>query len=151
VLCVRGQDLPPVALQEALFKFARYFGAPLKYERWPGQSPGVEGCQYLALLGNYRARKDNDLGVRCKQGEHIGEFKPAQNVVEEWHTDGSFLQSPKAAICLYAPLALEDALPPAGAATRFASPARLYDTLDDEEKAAARRPSADELMSSFMT
>jgi len=96
VLCVRGQDLPPVALQEALFKFARYFGAPLKYERWPGQSPGVEGCPYLALLGNYRARKDNDLGVRCKQGEHIGEFKPAQNVVEEWHTDGSFLQSPKA-------------------------------------------------------
>ena len=61
-----------------------------------GQSPGVEGCPYLALLGNYRARKDNDLGVRCKQGERIGEFKPAQNVVEEWHTDGSFLQSPKA-------------------------------------------------------
>ena len=135
ILVVRNQDLPPKKLQDALFRFKGHFGMPLKYDRWPGQSPGVIGCPYLALLGNYKARKDNDLGVDCSVGEQIGEFKPAQNVVEEWHTDGSFLRSPKAAIALYAPLHLKDALPPVGAATRFASNARLYDSLDDDEKA----------------
>ena len=73
VLVVRDQDLPPAKLQEALFKFGPAFGAPIKYDRWPGQSKGVVGCPYLALLGNYRARKDNDLGVPCVEGEMIGE------------------------------------------------------------------------------
>ena len=61
------------------------------------RSKGVEGCPRLALLGNYRARVDGDLGVRCVAGEQIGEFKPAFNVLEEWHTDGSFLAAPKSA------------------------------------------------------
>ena len=136
VLVVRDQDLPPVKLQEALFKFSPAFGTPVKYDRWAGQSPGVEKCPYLALLGNYRAREPNDLGVPCLKGEMIAEFKPAQNVVEEWHTDGSFLLSPKSAICLYAPRTLEKALPPVGAATRFASCVRFYEQLDAAERSA---------------
>lgn len=134
VLVVRNQDLPPETIERVLFKFAPRFGAPLKYERWPGQSKGVEGCPHLAMLGNYRARADKEFGVDCVKGERIGEFKPAQNVVEEWHTDGSFLREPKAAICLYAP-DIDDALPPVGAATRFASTETVYEQLTDAEKA----------------
>ena len=52
VLVVRGQDLAPAALQEALFRFAPTFGSPIKYDRWPGQSKAVDDCPYLALLGN---------------------------------------------------------------------------------------------------
>ena len=96
VVCVRDQNLQPEALERGLARFATHFGALIRYDRWPGQSRGVRGCQHLALLGNYRARRDGEIVEGCKKGEQIGEFKPAFNVVEEWHTDGSFLQSPKA-------------------------------------------------------
>jgi len=135
VVCVRDQDLQPEALERGLGRFATHFGALIRYDRWPGQSRGVRGCQHLALLGNYRARRDGEIVEGCRKGEQIGEFKPAFNVVEEWHTDGSFLAAPKSAIALYAPAWLDDALPPVGAATRFASCARGYDALEESERA----------------
>ena len=100
VVCVRDQDLTPEALERGLGRFATHFGALIRYDRWPGQSRGVRGCQHLALLGNYRARRDGEIVEGCRKGEQIGEFKPAFNVVEEWHTDGSFLAAPKSAIAL---------------------------------------------------
>ena len=100
VVCVRDQDLQPEALERGLGRFATHFGALIRYDRWPGQSRGVRGCQHLALLGNYRARRDGEIVEGCRKGEQIGEFKPAFNVVEEWHTDGSFLAAPKSAIAL---------------------------------------------------
>ena len=134
VVCLRDQDLTPEALERGLGRFAKHFGALIRYDRWPGQSRGVRGCQHLALLGNYRARRDGEIVEGCKEGEQIGEFKPAFNVVEEWHTDGSFLAAPKSAIALYAPAWLDGALPPVGAATRFASCARGYDALEESER-----------------
>ena len=100
VVCLRDQDLTPEALERGLGRFAKHFGALIRYDRWPGQSRSVRGCQHLALLGNYRARRDGEIVEGCKEGEQIGEFKPAFNVVEEWHTDGSFLAAPKSAIAL---------------------------------------------------
>ena len=100
VVCLRDQDLTPEALERGLGRFAKHFGALIRYDRWPGQSRGVRGCQHLALLGNYRARRDGEIVEGCRKGEQIGEFKPAFNVVEEWHTDGSFLAAPKSAIAL---------------------------------------------------
>ena len=135
VVCLRDQDLTPEALERGLGRFAKHFGALIRYDRWPGQSRGVRGCQHLALLGNYRARRDGEIVEGCRKGEQIGEFKPAFNVVEEWHTDGSFLAAPKSAIALYAPAWLDAALPPVGAATRFASCARGYDALEERERA----------------
>ena len=134
VVCVRDQNLRPEALERGLGRFAKHFGALIRYDRWPGQSRGVRGCENLALLGNYRARRDGEIIEGCRKGEQIGEFKPAFNVVEEWHTDGSFLAAPKSAIALYAPAWLDDALPPVGAATRFASCARGYGALEESER-----------------
>jgi alpha-ketoglutarate-dependent taurine dioxygenase len=136
VLVVRAQHLPPAALERTLHAFGAHFGAPIRYDRWPGQSKGVEGHPHLSLLGNYRARRDGDLGVACVAGERIGEYKPAIDAIEEWHTDGSFLAAPKAAVALYAPRDLTGALPAEGGATRFASCARAFDALPPEERAA---------------
>ena len=77
VVCLRDQDLTPEALERGLGRFAKHFGALIRYDRWPGQSRGVRGCQHLALLGNYRARRDGEIVEGCRKGEQIGEFKPA--------------------------------------------------------------------------
>ena len=49
VLVVRGQQLSAEAHERALFRFAPHFGAPIRYDRWPGQSKGVEGRPHLSL------------------------------------------------------------------------------------------------------
>lgn len=134
VLVVRGQDLAPAHLERALMRFARHFGEPLAYDRWPGQSPGVPGCPHLATLGNYKARADGEFGMECKAGDPIAEYKPAKREVAEWHTDGSFLAKPKVAICLYAPLH-GGALPPEGGETGFASCGAAYAALPEERRA----------------
>ncbi|KAJ8613892.1 hypothetical protein CTAYLR_008676 [Chrysophaeum taylorii] len=123
VVCLKGLDLSPSELEAVLDCLGRRVVGkpPLAYERWPGQSPGVEGCPHLALLGNYRARRDNDWGVKCSEGDQIAEYKPATMDASEFHTDGSFLALPKAGVALYAPMINPRALPPEGGETRFAS------------------------------
>lgn len=129
LLCLRGLDLSPTELEVVLARLgAIWHGDLLRYDRWPGQSPGVEGCPHLALLGNYKARKENDMGVVCEKGDAIAEFKPASMDISEWHTDGSFLATPKTAIALYAPM-IENALPAEGGETRFASCVRALEML----------------------
>lgn len=122
VLVFRNLDLLPQDLETVLLKISQVMGHRLlPYDRWPGQSPGLDGCPHLALLGNYRARKENDHLVQgCAPGEPIAEFKPATLELSEWHTDGSFLARPKTFIALYAPM-LQGALPPEGGQTRFCS------------------------------
>ena len=106
LLVLRGQALSPEALEAALHRLGSArggFGAPTRYERWPGQSPGLRCCPHLSLLGNYRAREADELGTGAAAGDRIGEYKPARVELREWHTDGSFLPLPKTAIALYAP------------------------------------------------
>jgi hypothetical protein len=79
VLVFRDLDLSPQDLEAVLLKVAQVMGHRLlPYDRWPGQSPGLDGCPHLALsLGNYKARKENDHLVQgCAPGEQIGEYKP---------------------------------------------------------------------------
>ena len=120
VLVVRDQHLAPTDCERACAVLAPHFVAQQPYTRWPGQSKPIQACPHLALLGNYRARKDNEFGMDVVKGEVIGEYKPAKQNLEEWHTDVGFLPNPKVAIALYAPQ-LDDALPPEGGETRFAS------------------------------
>jgi len=151
VLVIKGLDLSPNELEQLLHKIGKAMNAdPLKYDRWPGQSKNIEECPYLALLGNYVARKDNDLGVKCKKGQGIAEFKPATNKISEWHTDGSFLASPKQAIALYAPYNIKDALPLEGGETRFASCVRGLRLLSPELRAKACKTSAVHSWETFM-
>ena len=106
VLVVRNQTLAPEHLETALRRLGGArggFGLPLPYDRWPGQSPRLRCCEHLALLGNYRARFDDELGTGAKAGERIGEYKTAREELSEYHTAGSFLRRPKIAIALYAP------------------------------------------------
>jgi len=134
LLVVKGQTLTPRECQQAAAKFAPFLGEPLKYDRWPGQSPGIDDAECVALLGNYRARKQDDLGVvGCKPGDRIAEYKPAITEIEEWHTDGSFLASPKKAILLYAPKG-DYPLPSTGGRTGFASCTRAYRRLAESEQ-----------------
>ena len=103
VLVFRDQHLTPADLESASAKLAAHFVGQQPYTRWPGQSKPIPGCPHLALLGNYEARRDGEFGMDVVRGETIGEFKPATDAIEEWHTDGSFLENPKVAIALYAP------------------------------------------------
>ena len=106
LLVIRNQTLSPEGYERALFRLGRAnggFGTPLQYDRWPGQSPRLRCCKYVSLLGNYRARRDDELGTGALKGERIGEYKPAREELREWHTDGSFLPRPKIGIALYAP------------------------------------------------
>jgi acetamidase/formamidase/alpha-ketoglutarate-dependent taurine dioxygenase len=124
VLVFRNLDVTPQELETVLSKLGQVLGHDLlPYERWPGQSPGIDGCPHLALLGNYKARTANELVEGgCTVGERIAEFKPASLQLSEWHTDGSFLARPKTFIALYAPADTDlSALPPEGGETRFAS------------------------------
>ena len=123
VLVVKDLDVAPNQLEDVLKRFQHILGHQLlKYDRWPGQSPGIDGCPHLALLGNYKARGENDAGVKgCSEGDPIAEFKPATLELSEWHTDGSFLSVPKSYIALYAPMNVKAALPAEGGETRFAS------------------------------
>ena len=135
VLVFRDQHLTPADLESACAKLAAHFVGQQPYTRWPGQSKPIPGCPHLALLGNYEARRDGEFGMDVVRGETIGEFKPATDAIEEWHTDGSFLENPKVAIALYAPQ-VPDALPPPGAGgeTRFASCAAAFEKMSDAEK-----------------
>lgn len=133
VLVVRNLDVTPSELEAKLQVLGRgMMGGKklLKYERWPGQSPAV--TEHLALLGNYKAKKKNDI-VACEKGDAIAEFKPATLDITEWHTDGSFLPEPKSAIALYAPM--NGVLPAEGGETRFASCKRGFATLHPTMKA----------------
>ena len=121
VMVVRDQHLRPLDCERACALLAPHFVAQQPYTRWPGQSKPIPGCPHLALLGNYRAREDGEFGMDVVKGEVIGEYKPAANTLEEWHTDGSFLPMPKVAIALYAPQL--DARAPNRRAARPASPA----------------------------
>jgi acetamidase/formamidase/alpha-ketoglutarate-dependent taurine dioxygenase len=122
VLVLRNLALTPAQLEEVLQKTADIMGHRLlPYDRWPGQSPGVDNCEHLALLGNYKARQANDIVPDCTPGQSIAEYKPATLALSEWHTDGSFLARPKSFIALYAPLDVDAALPPEGGQTRFCS------------------------------
>lgn len=151
VLVINDLDLANgVQLEVVLQQFAAVLGHRLlPYDQWPGQSPGVANCAHLALLGNYKARFDNDIIVggptnsstnggdggggsnnattttttttTVRQGDAIAEYKPATLDISEWHTDGSFLERPKSYIALYAPLNVPHALPPQGGETRFCS------------------------------
>lgn len=133
VLCIRNLDLDPFQLEIVLERLGKAKRLKMiTYDRWPGQSPGVEGCKHLALLGNYKARKANDFHVACQPGDAIAEFKPATMQVSEWHTDGSFLKVPKAGVALYAPV-VEGALPEEGGETRFASCVRGLESLRKED------------------
>lgn len=150
VLVVRNLRATGKDLEDMLAKFATAFDTSVvNYDRWPGQSPGIEGCPSLALLGNYKARERNDLDVKCEKGDSIAEFKPATMQISEWHTDGSFLKEPKKAIALYAPF-LEDALPLEGGETRFASCVRGFESLDPDLKQRARTASATHSWECFM-
>lgn len=128
VLIISNLDVTPTELEtRVLHPLARVLGhSLLPYDRWPGQSPAV--TKHLALLGNYKARQDNDWVQGARKGDAIAEYKPALPINEtaEWHTDGSFLDMPKSYIALYAPVAAaanENAplLPPVGGETRFCS------------------------------
>ena len=149
VVVVRDLDLSGRELEIFLEKFGEKWDASLvNYERWPGQSPGIEGCPHLALLGNYKARKANDFGVACVEGDSIAEFKPATKETSEWHTDGSFLALPKKAIALYAPK--KGALPSEGGETRFASCKRGFESLNEETKEKVRKMTSTHSWESFM-
>ena len=137
VLVVRDQHLAPTDCERSCAMLAPHFVAQQPYTRWPGQSKPIPGCPHLALLGNYRAREDNEFGMDVVKGEVIGEYKPAKQNLEEWHTDGSFLPNPKVAIALYAPQ-LDDALPPEGGETRFASCTAAFEALAREEQEKLR-------------
>ena len=109
LLVVRNQSLSPEGYERALFRLGRAaggFGTPLVYDRWPGQSPRLRCCLHVSLLGNYRARTDDELGTGAVVGDRIGEYKPAREELREWHTDGSFLARPKIGVALYAPSAV---------------------------------------------
>jgi len=109
LLVVRNQTLSPEGYERALFRLGRAaggFGTPLLYDRWPGQSPRLRCCPHVSLLGNYRARVDDELGTGAVVGDRIGEYKPAREELREWHTDGSFLARPKIGVALYAPSAV---------------------------------------------
>ena len=106
LLVVRNQSLSPEGYEHALHRFGHAnggFGTPLMYDRWPGQSPRLRCCKHVSLLGNYRARVDDELGTGAAAGTRIGEYKPARDELREWHTDGSFLARPKVGIALYSP------------------------------------------------
>ena len=133
VLVVRGQTLDPQQLQIVLEKFTPHFGNPITYPRWPGQSKGVPCCRSLSLLGNYRAIEHEQFGMEVEVGEMIGEYKPATNSSDEWHTDGSFLPKPQSAIMLYHP-DLGSAMPLEGGETKFASGTRFWESLSKEEQ-----------------
>ena len=108
VLVIRNQTLSPEGFERALLKLGHAnggFGAPLQYDRWPGQSPRLRCCPHISLLGNYRARVTDELGTGARAGARLGEYKPAKEELREWHTDGSFLPRPKVGIALYAPSA----------------------------------------------
>ena len=137
VVVVRDQHLRPLDCERACALLAPHFVAQQPYTRWPGQSKPIPGCPHLALLGNYRARENGEFGMDVVKGEVIGEYKPAANTLEEWHTDGSFLPMPKVAIALYAPQ-LEHALPPTGGETRFASCTAAFESLDPETQGKMR-------------
>jgi len=134
LLIFRAQHLTPRDVEAASAKLAPHFVGQLPYQRWAGQSKPIPGCPHLALLGNYRARVDGEFGMDVRAGEVIGEFKPARNTIEEWHTDGSFLPDPKVAIGLYAPQ-VDDALPLEGGETRFASATAAFESLPETEQA----------------
>lgn len=135
VLVVTDVDVDGPGLEKILEQFASVLGHRLlPYDRWPGQSPNVANCKHLALLGNYKARSENDIVPDCRPGEQIAEYKPATLELSEWHTDGSFLKRPKTYIALYAPgKNRHHALPPTGGETRFCS-TRL--TADQRQKYA---------------
>ena len=113
LLIIRNQTLLPYELEAVLGKFSRHFGELEVYERWAGQSKHVPDCPHLSVLGNYRAKSDGECdayGLDCTENEMVGEFKPASNSTEEWHTDDSFETKPKVAIGLYSPAGLAQAV-----------------------------------------
>jgi len=106
LLVVRNQTLSPEGFEAATIRLGQArsgFGTPMPYERWAGQSPRLRCCRRVSLLGNYRARVDDELGTGARLGSGIGEYKPAVEELREWHTDGSFLLRPKVGIALYTP------------------------------------------------
>lgn len=121
VLIINNINANANQLEDILQQFAIVVGhSLLPYDRWPGQSPAVS--KHLALLGNYKARCDNDIVAGAQLGDAIAEYKPASATeLSEWHTDGSFLERPKTFIALYAPQELNNALPAEGGETRFCS------------------------------
>ena len=151
VLIARGQSLTPIEMELVCSKFARYFNGQQEYAMWPGQSKAIG--KHTSMLGNYRAEKDKQFGlVDCVIGEQLGEFKPALNEIEEFHSDGSFLELPKSAIALYAPNYTEKIICPAeGAETRFASCKRASECLTDEERANLRKLTAVHSWETFMS
>ena len=71
LLVVRNQTLSPEGYEAALFRLGHAnggFGRPLQYDRWPGQSPRLRCCKHVSLLGNYRARVDDELGTGAAAG-----------------------------------------------------------------------------------
>ena len=105
LLVVRNQTLSPEGYEAALFRLGHAnggFGRPLQYDRWPGQSPRLRCCKHVSLLGNYRARVDDELGTGAAAGARIGEYKPARDELREWHTDGSSWRA-QVGIALYSP------------------------------------------------
>lgn len=135
LLVVRGQTLTPPELERVLSRLGPRagFSTPIRYDRWPGQSPRLKCCPHLSILGNYRARWEDDFTTGVAKGEPLGEYKPAIEELREWHSDGSFLEAPKVAIALYAPADLPDALPKQGGMTAFASGAAAYEALEPAE------------------